>query len=135
MTGDHAPEILYVELKYGGKPVIFSCQNGKYELLATLSGKHDSLDYTFQTDDLNMNGIPEIIVTGTDGVSFPQSIIYVFEWNGQTFPILGQAGIIALRQTRIMDTDKNGAKEISFSGDNPVCLSCWDFIPQRQRTI
>jgi len=135
VTGDHVPEFLFVELKFDGKPVIFSCQNGRYELLATLSGKHDSVEYTFQTEALNMNGIPEIIVTGTDGVSFPQSIIYIFEWNGQTFPILGQVGIIALRQTKITDIDGNGTKEISFSGDNPTCVSCANFIPQRLRTV
>ena len=135
VTGDLIPELLFVELKYDGKPIIFSCHNGRYELLATLSGKHDSHEYIFKTNDLNMNGIPEIIVTATDGVSFPQSIIYIFEWDGQTFPMMGQVGIMALRQTRIIDTDKNGTKEISFSGDNPVCTSCANFIPQRQRTI
>jgi hypothetical protein len=115
VTGDHVPEFLFVELKFDGKPVIFSCQNGRYELLATLSGKHDSVEYTFQTDDLNMNGIPEMIVTGTDGVSFPQSIIYIFEWNGQTFPILRQVGIIALRQTKITDIDGNGTNFVEIS--------------------
>jgi hypothetical protein len=124
-----------VELKYDGKPVIFSCKNGSYESLATLSGKHDSLEYTFQTDDLNMNGIPEIIVTATDGASFPQCIIYVFEWNGQTFQIVGQVGILALRQTQIRNPDRSKTKEIVFIGNNPVCVSCSNFIPQRQRTI
>jgi len=135
VTGDHIPEFLFVELNYDGKPVVLSCQNGRYELLATLSGKHESNDYTFQTDDLNMDGIPAIIVTGTGGVSFPQSIIYIYKWDGQTFSILGQVSILALRQIQIKDTDGNGTKEIILIGDNPGCTSCFTFIPQRQRTI
>lgn len=135
VTGDQNPEFLYVEINYEGKLLAFSCKNGKYELLATLPEKNDFLDYTMQIANLNMNGIPEIIVMGTNGVSYPVSTIYFYEWNGKTFSNLGHANILALRQTKITDIDGNGSKEISFSGDNPSCLSCKNFIPKRQRTI
>jgi hypothetical protein len=135
VTGDQVPEFLYVELNYEGKPIIFSCKSKSFELLAILSGEHDFWDYALELDDLIKDGIPEIIVTGTDGVSFPQSKIYIFEWNGQKFPILGTAGMSALREIKITDLDRNGIKEIMLIGDNPVCTSCSNFIPQRQRTI
>jgi hypothetical protein len=135
VTGDQVLDFIYVEINYEGKPIIFSCKNGEFELLAILSGEHDSWDYTVKIDNLIADGVPEIIVTGTDGVSFPQSIVYIFGWNGQAFSILGMEGISALRQLQTKDINGNGTKEIILTGDNPGCLSCSDFIPQRQRTI
>ena len=135
VTGDQISEFLYVELYYGERPNVFSCKNGKYEILDILSGQHDFDFYEIEFEDLNSDGIPEIIVTGTGGVSFPVSTIYLYEWNGRTFSILGQVSILALRQTQIKDIDGNGTKEISFSGDNPTCVSCANFIPQRLRTV
>jgi hypothetical protein len=88
-----------------------------------------------QVVNLNGNGIPEIIVMGTHGVSYPVSTIFFYEWNGKTFANVGHTVILALRQTKIFDIDENGIKEISFSVDNPSCLSCKNFIPKRQRTI
>jgi hypothetical protein len=135
ITGDQSPELLYVEINYEGRLLVFSCKTGKYELLATLPEENDFLEYTMQIVDLNHNGVPEIIVMGTNGVSFSISTIYFYEWNGKTFLNLGHVIILALRQTNISDMDGNGTKEISFSGDNPVCTSCSNFIPQRQRTF
>jgi hypothetical protein len=135
VTGDQIPELLYIEINYGGRLLVFSCKNGRYELLVTLPEENDFLEYTMQVVNLNTNGIPEIIVMGTNGVSYPVSTIYFYEWNGKTFLELGHTTILALRETSITDLDENGTKEISFSGDNPSCLSCKNFIPQRQRTI
>lgn len=117
VTGDQISELLYVELNYVGKPLVFSCKSGKFETLAALSAEHNFSEYTMNIDDLNANGIPEIIIIGTDGVSFAQSQIYIFEWDGQTFQILGTVGTLALNQTEIKDLDGNGTKEIMFSGD------------------
>lgn len=135
VTGDQVPEFLFVEINYEGKPILFSCQNGNFEKSFVLSGDYEFWDYTFEIDGLVGDGIPEIIVTGTNGVSFPQSKIFMYKWNGQTFEILGTLGILALRKTEIKDTDGNGSKEIIFIGDNPSCLSCSNFLPQRERTI
>ncbi len=135
VTSDQIPEFLYVELYYGERPIVFSCKNGKYEILDILSGRHDFDFYEMEFEDLNADGIPEIIVTGTGGVSFPISTIYLYEWNGRTFSILGEVSILALRQTQIKNIDENGTKEIILIGDNPGCLSCSNFIPQRQRAI
>lgn len=135
VTGDQSPEFLYIEINYEGKLFIFSCKKGAYELLVTLPEESDFLEYTMQVINLTANGIPEIIVMGTKGVSYPVSTIYFYEWNGKTFADLGQNTILALRQTILSDVDGNGTQEISFSGDNPSCLSCKNFIPKRQRTI
>ena len=135
ITGDQSPELLYVEINYEGRLLVFSCKTGKYELLATLPEENDFLEYTMQIVNLNLNGVPEIIVMGTNGVSYPISTIYFYEWNGKSFLNLGHVIILALRQTNISDMDGNGTKEISFSGDNPVCTSCFNFIPHRQRTV
>ena len=135
VTGDQIPEFLYVELHHGGKPIVFSCRNGSFEPLATLSGQHDSTVYAMEVDDLNTDGIPELLVMGTDGVSHPQSKLYLYEWNGRTFTILMETGMSALRQMEVKDVDKDGTKEMIFIGDNPVCVSCSNYIPQRQRTV
>ncbi|MEW6287532.1 MAG: hypothetical protein AB1509_15020 [Chloroflexota bacterium] len=135
VTGDQVPEFLFVEVNYFGKPVVFSCQKGGFELISVLSGDFEFWDYTFALDDLNADNIPEIIVTGTGGVSFPNSKIFFYEWVGNKFSILGQLNFLALRQIQINDSNGNGIKEISFTGGNPGCLSCTNFIPQRQRTV
>ncbi len=123
VTGDHIPELLFVEINYFGKPIVFSCQNGRYEQLFVLSGDYDFWDYTFEIDDLVKDGIPELIVTGTVGASIPLSKIYMYKWDGQTFQILGTLEILALRKIEIRDLDGNGTEEVSFSGDNPTCTS------------
>jgi hypothetical protein len=133
VTGDQVPEFIYVDLSYTEDPIVLSCKNGKYEILTILSGQHDF--YAMEFEDLNSDGIPEIILTGTGGVSFPISTIYLNEWNGRRFSVLGRADILALRRIQIKDTDGNGTKEILFIGDNPGCISCKNFIPQRQRTL
>ena len=135
LTGDQVPEFLYIEFQTDGKPFIFSCKNGNFEQLAILSGSRDHLTYDVKIEDLNLNGIPEIIVIGTSGASFPVSTFYIYEWNGQTFAILGQQTIAAIRKFQVTDLSDNGTKGISFSGDNPTCTSCSNFIPQRERTI
>ncbi|MBI3169342.1 MAG: hypothetical protein HYZ22_12735 [Chloroflexi bacterium] len=135
VTGDQVPEFLFVEINYEGKPIVFSCQNGNFEKRFVLSEDYEFWDYTLEIDDLVRDGISEIIVTGTSGVSFPQSKIFIYKWNGQTFEILGTLNILALRKTEIKDSDRNGSKEIIFIGDNPGCLSCSNFLPQRERTI
>ena len=135
VTGDQVPEFLFIEINYFGKPIVFSCKNGSFEQLFVLSGDYDFWDYTIEIDDLVKDGVPEVIVTGTGGVSFPQSKIYMYEWDGQTFQILGTTGLSALRKVEIRDLDGNGTKEVIFNGDNPGCLSCSNFRPQRQRTI
>jgi len=135
VTGDQVPEFLYVELHLGGKPIVFSCSNGNFELLATLSGQRDFLEYAMEVDDLNADKIPEIIITGTSGASLVGSTIHLYEWNGQAFKILTQVSILALRQLQIKELNENGAKEVLLIGDNPGCVSCSTFIPQRQRTV
>lgn len=135
VTGDQVPEFLYVELNYVGKPMVFSCKNGIFQMLAALSGDFDFLEYTLEIEDLNANGLHELIIKGTSGVSFHQSKIYMYEWDGQTFQILGTTGLSALRKTEFRDLDGNGVKEVLLSGDNPTCTSCSNFVPQRERTV
>lgn len=134
VTGDQSPEFLYVEINYEGKLLVFSCKNGNYELLAKLPEKDSFLEYTMQVVNLNRNGIPEIIVMGTNGASFPQSRIYLYAWNGHNFTILLETGISPLRQMETRDINGDGVKEVLLIGDNPTCVSCSNFIPQRQRT-
>lgn len=135
VTGDHVPEFLYVELSYGKRPIVFSCRNGEHEVLAILSGQHDFDFHDLKVEDLISSGIPQIIVTGTDGVSFPQSSVYLYQWNARTFSTLGRMGMLALRETQFKDIDGNGIREIMLTGDNPVCTSCSNFIPQRERAV
>lgn len=135
VTGDQVSEFLYIELTYTERPIAFSCKNGKYEILDILSGQPDFDFYEMKFGHLNSDGIPEIIVIGTGGVSFPISTIYLYGWNGKRFSILGQVNILALRETQFRDIDGIGIKDIILIGDNPTCTSCSNFIPQRLKTI
>lgn len=135
LTGDQNDEFLYVDLYYNGKPIIFSCKDRTYNVLAILSGNYDHDFYKTDIEDLIPDGIPEIIVEGTSGVSFPVSTFYVYRWAGRAFSLLEQITFAATRQIEIKDVDGNGTKEIILIGDNPGCFSCKNFIPQRQRTV
>ena len=45
-------------------------QKREIEILNTLSGNYDFFEYAMEIDDLNANGIPEILIAGTSGCKF-----------------------------------------------------------------
>ncbi len=135
VTGDQVPEFLYIEFQLEGQPNVFSCRNGKFDRIDILSGDFPHHAYSMKFDDINANGIPEVIVIGAFGGSFVQFTIYIYEWDGKNFVIALRTNISAMRQFDIEDLGGNAIKEILISGDNPTCISCSNFLPQRQRIV
>ncbi len=135
VTGDQVPEFLYVDLYFGERPIVFRCKYGKYEVFANLTEQQMFDFHLMKIENLNSHGIPQIVIIGTGGVSFPISTVRVYEWNGETFIDVGQSDILALREIEFKDIEGNGTKEIILIGDNPICTSCSNFIPQREKTI
>lgn len=135
VTGDQIPEFLYIEFTYGGQLLIFSCKDGTFEQFAALSGDHDDHAYSLQIEDLNMDGLAEVLLIGAFCGSFCHDSIYIYDWNGQSFAMISKVQMAPIRQMSIRDFDGDGMKEIIVAGGNPYCLSCSNFIPQRERTV
>jgi hypothetical protein len=135
VTGDQVPEFLFIEFYFEGKLLIFSCKDGTFEQIAALSGDHADHTYSMEIEDLNLDGMAEVILIGAFCGSFCHFSIYLYEWSGQNFTIVTKTKISPMRQILIKDFDGNGTKEIMLIGDDPSCLSCKSYIPRRQRTI
>jgi len=135
VTGDQIPEFLYIEFYFEGKLMVFSCRDGEFEQIAVLSGDHADHAYSLEIEDLNGDGMAEVILMGAFCGSFCHDSIYLYEWNGQGFTLVSKANISPMRQMLIKDFDGNGTQEIMLSGGDPSCLSCSNLVPRRQRTV
>jgi tetratricopeptide (TPR) repeat protein len=135
VTGDQVPEFLYIEFYFEGKLVIFSCADNRFEQIAVLSGDHADHAYSLEIEDLNMDGVAEVILIGAFCGSFCHDSVYLYASKGQNFTLVSKARLSPMRQIIIKDLDRNGTKEIMLSGGDPSCLSCSNLVPQRQRTV
>ena len=70
VTGDQVPEFLFIEFYLEGKLVIFSCTDGRFEQIAVLSGDHADHVYSLEIEDLNRDGLAEVILIGVFCGSF-----------------------------------------------------------------
>ncbi|MCC6299518.1 MAG: hypothetical protein IT314_09475 [Anaerolineales bacterium] len=135
LTGDQIPEFLFIGLQFEATPIVFSCKNGKFMEIGRLSGDRPNHEYGIIVEDLNEDGIAEVIVVGAFRGSFSHYTIYLYKWNGQNFEIMTKVSISAMRELLLEDLDGNKTKELTIKGDNPTCISCSNFVPQRLRTI
>ncbi len=132
VTGDGVPDLIFVD--FGVLPMlhVLVCNSGKYDLF-TLSGP--STTHILALEDMNADGIPEIVVefsgcsgSGCFGIS-------AFEWNGKDFQDLTDGvGMDGLRDVKIQDLDHNGTKEIVLTGDVPGHGSVILMLPWRLKT-
>ncbi len=82
LTGDGLKE---VALSDNGSLFIFGCEDGKYQIFLKSDGTQNTPDLDY-ADDINGDGIPELIVSNFERHDFHS--IQIFEWNGFNFTSL-----------------------------------------------
>jgi hypothetical protein len=124
ITNDGIPDVI---IEYPGL-LIFICQNGQYFLAYEKGGL---ASYRI-LDDLNKNGIPEIL--DNFFMSNAGADIGLQEWNGSEFSSIGHLGIDGGFQYQIIDWNGDGLSEFIFRGGAPgIC--CEDELnPWRYKT-
>jgi hypothetical protein len=136
LTGDSVPELISTFVVWLD---VFGCKNGRYELL--FSGTYESSlygVYIIEIADLNINGLPEIVVyfDGCFGGKCP--IVRVYEWDGQEFKNLMTNSCNAIEapfEIKIQDIDDNGTKEIIFQNEGNQLPDGLYGFPYRAETL
>lgn len=122
VTNDGQPEIiLNGETGDGigiGSIYIYGCQSGSYEILKKISTLEFPSPQLETVQDLNKNGIPEIVTAVRTCGGFGSCwVISIFEWNGETFQNIVDDQINAsvaswLDNLTFRDLDNNGTIEV-----------------------
>lgn len=88
VTGDKIPELIFVD--YAGEPKlhVFSCDNGQYqdilqEIKDDLTGYSTAIHAA--VNDLNQNGIPDILLRTSCSRGLFCTSLFILEWNGSEF--------------------------------------------------
>jgi hypothetical protein len=133
LTVDSIPDLVVANTSFFRQYSIYVCKAKKYELFS-LNGEPPTSFHAL--DDLNLNGIPEVILTGGDCSGSGCLGIDIYEWNGKEFTNLGRSlYMFGPINFDIRDIDKNGTKEILLTGDRPG-MCCVDIMtPWRYKTV
>jgi len=147
VTGDQVNEFLVTDQRF---VYVFGCDNGKYKILLSDSDEPmwlQSISFN-ASHDMNLNGIPEIIIDEQGGHGLPTGRISIFEWNGSDFAPLIQSEAYNTNQyfpfadmsfspdIFIADTDGNGTLELILKSNLPIPVSSQyaHLIPWRNET-
>lgn len=133
LTGDSIPDL--VATNYNHETYVFGCRDGEYELLLT----EKSLDYIplsiAAVEDLNLNGVNEIILYSSycmwgdclettiyewDGVGFQNLILWYFEDTILTGAWMDGMSNRGKPEIIVKDTDGNGTLELVLVGGIPA---------------
>ena len=141
LTGDGVQEIAFVHFLWEGL-IVYGCHQGKYEILFTK--RPDIFAQGLRIQDLNANGIPEIILDEPNrGYT---AAISIYEWDGDSFVSLVRAFDNGYEQEEFVapnivqsisyiEKEKNGTIEIVISQGEPAKI---DFVakglPWRDKT-
>jgi hypothetical protein len=129
LTGDGIPELA---ITYAGYLYIFGCKSGKY--VTTLKIRNAISGFPIfigPVKDLNLNGIPEIVLSTTTCNS-PCTEVRIFEWDGnqyrsllrtQFYGYLFDYAQIYNGTISIQDLDGNGFIEMVLDGGIPTQMA------------
>ncbi|MCC7360738.1 MAG: hypothetical protein IT317_14750 [Anaerolineales bacterium] len=148
LTHDGVAEVVVI----AKKPHIFGCQSGKYATLLVVEPVEYYTPQIIGTVDMNLNGMPELVIADSYGGMTPTNIFQILEWNGQRFQSLVapehlhsqfvDAGVfhgdIVMHGAvaSIRDTDHNGTLELVLNGGIPVTgADMASFGPWRGETL
>jgi hypothetical protein len=141
VNGDKVPEIIFIDAKArssNGELIILGCHNNQYISISPVPGASVQWPIDLYTiRDINMNGIPEIIVTYRGCSGSGCFGFYTFEWDGKEFKNLSPNvyEIWGLKSISFQDIDNNGIKEILLTGDQPGTCCESTYIPWRFKTV
>ncbi len=134
LTNDSVPELILQDYSVMTGIFIFTCNSGKYKLFPAKKGRWMNIR---SIEDLNRNGIPELIVSG-GGCSGSGCVDFgIFEWNGNTHRDLSESNIWidGPKSAEIKDYNSDGLKDVILTGDHPGSC-CMDLMtPWRYKTI
>jgi hypothetical protein len=104
LTRDGIAEIVFsIQLDYPQKLYIFTCNNEKYALYESNGS------YVLGVFDMNLNGIPEIVVVSRVGSGGGSYRYFILEWNGNTYiNLASDEWIDNVIREKIIDTNKDG---------------------------
>jgi hypothetical protein len=82
LTNDGIPELTNAECNFR----VYSCQDGQYQTILDMGDKEGFSDI-LAVEDMNLNGVPELIIGGGVWPYSNAPIIYyrILEWDGQQF--------------------------------------------------
>lgn len=131
VTGDGVDELLITN---DASVLILGCQEGEYRKLLQVDGDQGFVRFTnFEMpEDMNLDGIPEIVVNIMHGTNNANHTISVYEWDGSQFiPILQSndsfdkevipyAEVYGATKIEIKDSDGNGTLELVLTSNPPI---------------
>ena len=113
--------------------IIFSCREKEYNIIY----QKDPVAHYEVYEDLNFNGIPELvsylnICSGSGCLS-----VSIMEWKGFDFESIGSFAIQGPVEKgfEFVDIDGNGVKELVITGEKPSPFRAPGTIPERIKTI
>jgi len=130
ITGDGVNELLITN---DSQAMIFGCEDGKYQLLLQISLGENFTRYIRFTipEDMNLNGIPEVIIDEQSGHMNLSHEVTIYEWDGNQFTSIIQGGQYAegkyfntaymdgVTTINLQDTDGNKTLELILNADEP----------------
>jgi len=134
LTNDSVPEFIFRDFSVITGIHIFTCELGKYYLFDAL--RIDPMDIR-SIEDLNNNGLLELIISGGFCSGSGCISLGIYEWNGDTYRDLSDnnIGIVGPKSVEIKDYDSDGIKEITLTGEHPGSC-CMDLMtPWRYKTV
>ena len=129
LTGDQEEDLAFVDFSVEPKLHIFLCVNGQYEKFTpdiNLYGYSEAI--SFEVEDLNKNGLPDLILLTSCSRAPLCRFISIFEWNGKDFSNLVETQEIfeGFLQREIKDINNDGTLEFiiyhDVRGDYPYFL-------------
>ncbi len=133
ITNDSVPEFIFHDFGIFTHVSILTCKEGLYELFYPLA---DPPSYLQSIDDLNKNGMPEIMVSSGYCSGSGCIGINILEWDGNKYIDISENIYILgpTKRTEMKDIKGNGIKEIILVGDRPGSCCELDMIPWRVMT-
>ncbi|MFT3891630.1 MAG: hypothetical protein QM730_08365 [Anaerolineales bacterium] len=125
VTGDKTPELLFINFEPIQVFYIYSCSEGQYILHSPRINYFGHETEIVDVKDLNIDGIPEIILYHRGCSGSGCYSIYILEWNGNTFQVLDSETQYAeqmdgLEKVEIKDLNNDGVFEVLMTGGVPA---------------
>ena len=112
VTGDNIPDLMFIDFSEMGSLHIFFCSDGRYEVYSSEKDLeyHFTMPQKIHIQDLNMDGIPEILFL--QDIISSCCVFHGLEWNGKEFQNIILDGETGNSGLKVVDIEQDGLKEI-----------------------
>jgi len=139
ITSDGINELVFTDDRV---VYILNCESGLFQNFITETAEPNWLtSATFKIeDDMNLNGVPEVIVDLQGGHSTREDLVVIYEWNGSGYSSLiegGFANAYLNSGLSLLDTDNNKTVELILKNTlpSPIPSGYAHLIPWRNETL